>query len=252
LFFGLYGIDLWVWRADDQGVRFLAIGCERPLNQQRNSLIRSAAQHALWSVVTSWVLGGGLFPTPVFGQSASTSPTNSNSAYQPITGKERARWAVLYTIGPKSLAAGVISAGWGTAFNSPEEYGTSWEGFAKRYGMRLTGVATGNAIEASAGAIWKEDPRYFRAPDRSFMQRVAHAGDLTFRTRRADGKLHPAYARYAGNVGNNFLSNTWRVESESTVGAALSRIAVGFAGKFGANLFDEFWPTVRNKLKKGP
>src|SRR5262245_5057584 len=109
--------------------------------------------------------------------------------------------------------------------------------------MGLPGVATGNATGASPGARWKEDPGYSRAPDKSFMQRAVHAGDLTFSTRRADGKLHLAYARYAGNVGNNFLSNTWRVESESTVGAALSRIAVGFAGKFGANLFDEFWPT---------
>jgi hypothetical protein len=181
---------------------------------------------------------------------AATTPDPSG-VYKPISDKERFKWAVKSTIGVQSLAAGVLSAGWGTAFHSPVEYGTNWNGFAKRYGMRLTGVSTGNAIEASVGKLWHEDPRYFPSPDKKLMHRVAHAADLTFRTRRSDGKLHPAYARYVGNVGNNFLSNTWRVESESSVQSALTRTAVGFAGKFGSNLFEELWPSIRRKLK-GP
>src|SRR5262245_38202117 len=95
----------------------------------RDSLMRSAVRHLTWSVVAGCVLWGFLFPTPGVAQSAPASAANSNPPYQPITAKERARWALFYTIGPKSLAAGVISAGWGTAFNSPEEYGTSWDGF---------------------------------------------------------------------------------------------------------------------------
>jgi len=177
------------------------------------------------------------------------APTVPNAAYQPITGTERFKWVVRSTIGPQSLAAGVWSAGWGTAFNSPEEYGPHWEGFAKRYGMRLTGVSTGNTIEASLGMLWKEDPRYVLSQEKKLMRRVGHAADLTFRTRYGDGSLHPAYARYAGNVGNNFLSNTWRVESESSVSAALTRTALGFAGKFGSNLFEEFWPSFLRLLK---
>jgi hypothetical protein len=73
------------------------------------------------------------------------------TSYQPISSSERGHWFLQSTVGPKSLAAGVVSAGWGTALNKPEEYGPHWEGFAKRYGMRLTGVATGNALEAGLG-----------------------------------------------------------------------------------------------------
>jgi hypothetical protein len=177
------------------------------------------------------------------------APIAANAAYQPITGEERFKWVVRSTLGPQSLAAGVWSAGWGTAFNSPEEYGPHWDGFAKRYGMRLTGVSTGNTIEASLGMLWDEDPRYVLSAEKKFIRRVGHAADLTFRTRYGDGNLHPAYARYAGNVGNNFLSNTWRVESESSVSAALTRTALGFAGKFGSNLFEEFWPSFLRLLK---
>ena len=180
-----------------------------------------------------------------------TPPVNPNAVYTPITGDERLAWAVKSTIGMKSLAlSGPLSAGWGTIFNSPPEYGTNFDGFAKRYGMRLTGVSTGNAIESSLGMIWGEDPRYFKVPEKKFWQRVGHAADLTVRARGSDGKYHPAYARYAGTAGNNFLSNTWRVESESSFEDAVSRTAVGFAGKFASNLFDEFWPTVWNKLQK--
>jgi uncharacterized protein YndB with AHSA1/START domain len=178
-----------------------------------------------------------------------TVPAPPTAVYQPITDKERFRWAVKSTIGPQSLAAGVLSAGWGTIFNSPPEYGTNFDGFAARYGMRLTGVSTGNAIEASIGKLWTEDPRYFASPDRKFWGRVRHTARLTFRARRADGELHWAYARYIGNVGNNFLSNTWRVDSESSFESAVTRTFLGFAGKWGGNVFEEFWPSVKAKIK---
>src|SRR5438128_12657658 len=74
--------------------------------------------------------------------------------YQAITGKERLNWFVFGTVGPQSLAGGVISSAWGTLFNKPTEYGPHWEGFGKRYAMRLSGVSTGNAIEAGFGALW--------------------------------------------------------------------------------------------------
>src|SRR5579862_3229678 len=59
--------------------------------------------------------------------------SSSSDAPRPITAKERIAWVVNGTIGPASLVGGVISAGWGTAFNSPKEYGTHWEGFGERY-----------------------------------------------------------------------------------------------------------------------
>ena len=60
-----------------------------------------------------------------------------NLHYQPITGQQRFKWFAQSTIGPQSLAAGVFSAAFGTATNSPKEYRGTWEGFAKRYGMLL-------------------------------------------------------------------------------------------------------------------
>jgi hypothetical protein len=167
---------------------------------------------------------------------------------RPLTREERCAWFVDSTVGPKSLAAGVVSSAWSTAFNNPEEYGPHWDGFAKRYGMRLTGIAASNGIEAGLGSAWGEDPRYTSAADGSVWSRVKHAAKMTAYANNADGSVRPAYARYAGITGSNFLSNTWRAESDSTVGAATKRTALGFAGKFVSNAFDEFWPDIHKKL----
>jgi len=71
---------------------------------------------------------------------------------------------------------------------------------------------------------------------------------MTFAARRWEGTLAPAYARYIGNAGSSFLSNTWRVDSQTQVSDACSRIAMGFVGKIASNAFAEFWPDARKHI----
>jgi hypothetical protein len=197
-----------------------------------------------------------LVAMPVFAQTSSDTPVATRwfgndgiVNYRPASGKDRAKWFVISTAGPLSLlAAGPISAGFGTGINRPKEYGPHWEGFGERYGMRLTGVSTGNAMEASLGALWGEDPRYFPSPRRGFGTRVKYVIRTTFVAPHRDGTWHPAYARYIGNVGNNFLSNTWRVDSENGAGNALVRCVFGVVGRMSGNAFAEFWPDVRKRV----
>jgi hypothetical protein len=172
--------------------------------------------------------------------------------YHPITAGGRLDWFVRSTVGVRSLVGGLFSAGLATATNSPSEYGPHWEGFGKRYGMRLTGVSTGNAIEATLGAAWGEDPRYFHTIHHPFGVRVKNIVDLTFRAYRVDGERHLAYARYAATFGNNFLSNTWRVQSEADWQHALIRTAEGFGGRALSSAFSEFGPEVWRKIRRKP
>ena len=116
--------------------------------------------------------------------------------YEPITGRQRWRWFISQSVGPPSLAVGVVSAGIATARDKPFEYGPGWEGFGKRYGIRLSGVVTGNAMNAGLGALWGEDPRYFRVGDGPLGHRMRNIVVMTFMARRSDGHLAPAYARY--------------------------------------------------------
>lgn len=170
--------------------------------------------------------------------------------YQPLTPEERFTWFVKSTVGFPSLAGGVISSAWGTEFNSPREYGPNWKGFGKRYGMRLTGVSVGNALEAGLGSVLGDDPRYFSAQGRPFRQRVLHIVKFTFITYKTDGSTGPNYSFYAADVGNNFLSNLWRAPSESDAQHAIVRIGEGFLGRMASNAFNEFWPDVKRRLHK--
>jgi hypothetical protein len=177
-------------------------------------------------------------------------PDGSVSNYQPITGSERFKWFVLSTVGPVSLTGGLFSSAFGTAVNNPEEYGPHWEGFGKRYGMRLTGVSTGNAMEASFGALWGEDPRYFRAKEQPFKSRVGHIIKGTFTAYNREGRTMPAYARYIAIPGNNFLSNTWRADSEADASHAARRTLYGVLGRMAGNAFAEFWPDVTDYFSR--
>jgi hypothetical protein len=169
----------------------------------------------------------------------------AQAPYQMISGKQRVQWAAEQTFGPESLLGGALTAGIGTGRDTPKEYGPHWEGFAKRYGMRFTGIASSNTIEAGLGAIWGEDPRYVRHQNLPLKRRIGNVFLLSFTARNRDGKLTPAYARYIAIPGNNFLSNTWRVSSESTTGAAFTRTAYGVLGKIASNAWSEFWRSVK-------
>ena len=167
-----------------------------------------------------------------------------------ISGKERLLWILRETLGPKSLLTGVFTESIATAENSPKEYGPHWDGFAKRYGIRLTGVGTSNTIEAGLGSIWGEDPRYVLAEDRGFGHRVGHIVLLTFVARNREGQLRPAYARFIAIPGGNFLSNTWRADSVATSRDALERSGYGILSRLAGNAWSEFWPDVKHKVFK--
>lgn len=185
--------------------------------------------------------GGTDSPPP---NSPAVAPTDIPA---PITGIGRLNWAVQSTIGPASLLTGVLSSTWGTVFDHPREYGESFDGWAKRYGLRLTGVATSNVMEAGLGAFWGEDPRYHRS-EGTFQGRLGRTLKMTFMTENRDGSVSPAYARYIAITGSNALSDTWRPDSQRTASNTMLRIGEGFGGRLLGNLWDEFWPDVKQRV----
>jgi hypothetical protein len=174
----------------------------------------------------------------------------SNPPYRPLQPLQRLTWFSRGTVGLQSLGVGLFVSGVRTAWNEPPEYGGTWSGFSKRYGMRLTGIATGNAMEAGLGAIWGEDPRYFRATGHPLGGRVRNIVKMTFLAYYPDGSVRPAYARAIANAGSSYLSNTWRTESEASRQDAAMRVLFGVLGRMGGNAFAEFWPDVKRLLRK--
>jgi hypothetical protein len=172
----------------------------------------------------------------------------ADAPYEPITGRQRLRWFITNTIRPSHLLGGVFTSAFGTALDRPKEYGSSWEGFGKRYGIRLSGVSVSNVMEANIGSLWGEDPRYFAVPGMPFKSRLQNVVRQTFVARQRDGSYSLASARIMAITGSNFLSNTWRADSEANTHDALVRTGEGFAGRMAANAFAEFWPSIKSKV----
>lgn len=189
-------------------------------------------------------------PTPRDEQPAARAPLAAD-AYVPATNAQRVAWIVDGTIGPRSLfLIGPLGAGVQTAFNEPSEWQRAWSGVAKRYGEREADVAISNTIEAGLGALWGEDPRYVPSGRRGIGPRARYAITTAFLAQRRDGHLAPAWGRYAGNVVNNLIENTWLPPSATTPGQTVVRSVLGLLGRLGGNAWEEFWPDVRRRLKK--
>jgi len=183
-----------------------------------------------------------LMPASVAAQQTFHQPPPG--ADQPMTGPERIHWIVDGTIGPKSLGVGVFAAAWNTAWNVPDEWGQTWSGAGKRYLEREADVSISNTIEAGLGAIWGERPDYIRSGRRGFRPRLGYALKTVFLAYRPDGRLAPAWGRYAGNTVNNLIENTRLPPSATTWGQTTWRSASGFGTRAIGNVWEEFQPEI--------
>jgi hypothetical protein len=209
-------------------------------------------------VVFTAVIAG--LPTAVWSQEApdansaaqtGQAQTLTADTYVAITPSERVSWIVVGTVGPKSLfIIGPLAAAWQTAFNTPEEWGRGWSGFGKRYAQREADVAISNTIEGGLGALWGEDPRYIPSARKGIWPRARYALKTSVLAQGRDGRLRPAWARYAGNTLNNVIENSWLPPSQTTAGQTALRSGMGIVTRMGGNLWDEFWPDVVRLLRK--
>ena len=182
---------------------------------------------------------------------ADPPPPPTADHYVPITGVQRIDWIVDGTVGRRSLTVvGPLATVWQTGFNSPEEWGRGAAGIAKRYAQREADVAISNTIEAGLGALWGEEPRYIRSGRKGIWPRARYAMKTVFLTQRRDGRLKPAWGRFAGNTVNNLIENTWLPPSVTTPGQTALRSGLGMLGRLGGNAWEEFWPDVVRRFKK--
>ena len=173
----------------------------------------------------------------------------AQEAATPITAANRVEWVNDSIIGRWSLAAGVLVAGSQTAFDLPPEWHRSAGGFVRRYIARDAAIATSNSIEAGLGAMWAEDPRYFKCQCDGIKSRVAHAATFAVLAQRSDGHLAPAWGRYAGTMTSSIVQNAWLPPSARGWQQTILREATAFSGRFVGNLWSEFWPEVARSIR---
>ena len=202
----------------------------------------------LFAVTAVLAMGQDLAVENASVSASATVSVSSIDAARPITAKQRAQWVVFSTFGPQAIIGEAFSAGLGTWRDRPSEFGSHWDGFGRRAGADRSQAAVSHTMEADLGAIWGEDPRYFRDAGAPFKNRLGHVFKMTFLARNRDGDLMPAYARFIASPSRNALANTWRPESERSVGNVGARIGLGVLGRTATNAFTEFWPDVHRLI----
>ena len=178
-----------------------------------------------------------------------TPPAITTDAAAPsIAPSERVAWVANSITGPQSLMAGAVVAGTETMIPYPSEWKRSVEGFGRRYAARDAAIAIANGVEASLGALWGEDPRYFECHCDGLVHRAAHAAKLSVVAAHSDGHVRPAWGRYVGTVTSNSVQNAWLPASARTWQQIVLRQAGAVGGRFVGNLWAEFWPDVRRRF----
>ncbi len=177
----------------------------------------------------------------------------ASEPYVSPTFDDRIDWAIRRSLGWRGLVKGALQSGIKTWQNTPEEWGSGWEGFGKRFGTRQADVLISGTVEASLGALWGEDPRYWRSGKEGTGSRIWYAVSSSFLTYRPDGTRKFAWARLVGNVSGDAVVRRWYPEADRDwYKWTLTPLGTGFIGKMFSNVFREFSPDLKQKfLKKG-
>ena len=170
--------------------------------------------------------------------------------YEPLTGEERAKYFGLATFGPAAMGTSLLTAGFGTLRNRPEEWGPHWDGFGMRYGSGLGRRVISKGVDVGLGAIWGEDPRYRRVGPGPMKARLGNIVKMVVLSYDESGHLMPAYARYSGIAASSLLAQTWLPESQKSANATLGRIGMGFVDRAIGNTMREFLPDLKKKIRK--
>lgn len=182
------------------------------------------------------------------GADAQDTPAADARPAAPLTRAERVAWVVDEAFSPGSLSMGLFDAGLMTATNWPPDWERTPAGFARRFGDDRATDIVASAVEAGAGALWHEDPRYVRVGGRGIGRRVRHVFSNVAFAPRNDGRLAPAWGRFTGIVVGNLVENSWLPPSARTRRVMTIRLLDGLLDRLAGNAWDEFWPDVREHV----
>jgi hypothetical protein len=134
----------------------------------------------------------------------------------------------------------VATAGISTWRNSPEEWGTKWEGFGRRVASNFGKNAIKQTTKFGLDEALKIDSHFYRSQNKSVGARVRNALISPVTARDRGGKRVIGVSNLVGTYGSNIIaSETWYPDRyDWKDGVRTGTISLGFNAAF--NLFKEF------------
>jgi hypothetical protein len=167
-------------------------------------------------------------------------PTQTQPAYVRPTSKVRMKRYVNGMVGPFALGRQVAQAGISTWRNSPEEWGTKWEGFGRRVASNFGKNAIKQTVKFGLDEALAIDSHFYRSSKKDVGSRLRNALISPFTARNKSGKRVFGVSNIAGTYGANIIAaEAWFPSRYSYKdGLKSGTISLGFNAAF--NIFKEF------------
>jgi len=177
-------------------------------------------------------------PTPSPATAATTS--SLTAPYVRPSAKTRFNRYLGSMFGPVALGKRVLSAGWSTWRNSPEEWGPHWEGFGKRFASGTGKTIIKSTVQYGLEEAFKLDSHYYRSKNTSVGARVKNALISPVTARDVNGRRVFGFPRIIGTyTGSIVAAETWYPDRyDWKNGVRSGTISLGMNAAF--NLVKEF------------
>jgi hypothetical protein len=166
-------------------------------------------------------------------------PATSSDYVRPDA-RTRSKRYVKSIVGPFTVARTVATSGISTWKNSPEEWGTKWEGFGRRVASSFGKKAIKQTTTFGLDEAFKLDSQFYRSKNKSVGARVKNALISPVTARDKNGKRVFGFPRLAGTYAAGIISyEAWYPDRYSWKdGVRSGTISLGFNAGF--NLVKEF------------
>jgi hypothetical protein len=165
--------------------------------------------------------------------------TTSAGYVRPDASTRRKRF-INSTVGPFALGRMVATAGISTWRNTPEEWGTKWEGFGRRVASNFAKNAIKQTTKFGLDEALRYDSHFYRSQNKSFGARVRNALISPVTARDRNGKRVIGIPNLVGTYTSSIVANEawYPARYDWKDGVRTGTISLGFNAAY--NLFREF------------
>ena len=148
-------------------------------------------------------------------------------------------WSTLGVEGALNATVGSAIDQWR---NSPPEWGTGSEGFARRWVSDYAESAVGDGAKYAVAHFFHQDPSFTRCECSGFGRRLQHAVDSPFMARKRDGTRVPSAASLAGVLTGHVVSSATWYPAPLGTRDGLRHAGLSLVTKIAVDVFKEFRP----------
>ena len=186
----------------------------------------------------------------IFGVLPNNRTTEQSIPFHPISGKQKVHIAFMDSFDWPVFPTAAAFAGLYQIENQNPSFGQGVKGYAQRFATAYGDQMIGNMMtEGFVPWITREDPRYFRSGEGSFIRRTGGALKQIVICRTDSGHRIFNFSEWGGNAAAAAISNAYYPDTR-TASANVERLLIACGTDAFSNVLKEFWPDVKKRLQK--